>query len=198
MANFEKSEIEKLLKIPGEVRGVVFKTDAEFILKEKGEEELKKLESELEKKSCPIKYSNLQSMNFYPIGLRVVSLLAIKNIFGFDDEKIKEMGSFAPKISLIIKFFMQYFLSLEKTVKELSKIWKEHYTVGDLQSVTVDEKNKIIILRLEGADFDPIFCCYLTGYMREVMSMVVGGKVSCQETKCTFQGDMCHEYSFTW
>jgi predicted hydrocarbon binding protein len=198
MAEITKIEIEKLMKISGEVRGVTLKTDAEFITREKGKEGVKKLELELERISCPIKYNEIESMNFYPIGLRIVSLYAIKSLFNFDEEKIKEIGMFAPKTSLIIKFFMQYFLSLEKTIGELSKIWKKHYTVGDMSPVEVDEKNKIVSLKLENANFDPIFCCYLTGYLSKVLEMIVGNKVSCQETKCAFRGDNFHEYLFKW
>jgi predicted hydrocarbon binding protein len=108
------------------------------------------------------------------------------------------MGNFAPKISLIIKFFMQYFLSLEKTVGELSKIWKRHYTVGDVLPAKVDEKNKVINISLKDADFDPIFCCYLSGYLSKILEMIVGKKASCQEIKCTFKGDNYHEYLIKW
>lgn len=191
-------EIERALKIVGDTRGVTLKTDADFILKEKGEEGISKIEAELKKISHPIEYNRVESMNFYPISLRVISLLAVKKFFNFDDEKVKEMGFCAPKTSLIIKFFMQYFLSLEKTIGELSKIWKKHYTVGDMYPGKVDEKNKTVSLRLENADFHPIFCCYLTGYLSRVLEMIVGNKVYCQETKCTFRGDSCHEYLFKW
>ena len=198
MADFTKSEIEKLLKIPGEVRGVTFKTDAEFVVREKGEEGLNKLEARLAELNCLIKYREIENMNFYPIGLRIVSLYAIKDVFGFDNEKINAMGKFAPKTSMINKFFMQYFLSLKKTIGELSKIWKRHYTVGDVSPLKVDEKGKIVILKLDGADFDSLFCCYLLGYISKVLEMIVGAEVSGEETKCTFRGDNYHEYSFKW
>ncbi len=198
MAAIDKGEVERLLKIPGEARGAVFKTDADFIRDEKGEDALDQLESALNEAGCPINYEKLLSMNFYPIGYRPISLIAVRDTFGFDDEKIKEMGRSAPKTSLTTRLFAEYFLSFDRMIEELSKFWKEHYTVGELSAVKADEKNKVLVLKLEGVDLDPIFCTYLTGYMSELLSIVTKSKASCEETKCTFRGDNHHEYSFKW
>lgn len=196
-----KELIQNLMKIEGEVRGVVFKTDAEYILyilRTEGEKGLKEVEKELERLGQPIKYKEIDTMAFYPIGLRALSLLAIKKVFNFDDQKIREMGAAAPKTSLIIKLFMQYFLSIRKTIAQVPKMWRKHYTLGDLVPAELDEKKKILILRLKNLSLHPIFCCYLTGYFSKVVEMVVKAPVSCQETKCVFRGDEYHEYLFKW
>lgn len=193
-----KELVQNLMKIEGEVKGMVFKTDAEFVLREKGEEGLKKVEAELEKLGQPIKYKEIKTMDFYPIGLRAVSLLAISKTFNFDDQQIREMGTAAPKISLIIKFFMQYFLSVRKTIGQVPKMWQKHYTIGNLVPAEFDEEKKLLILRLENINLHPVFCCYLSGYFLKVVEMVVKSKVSCQETKCSFRGDEYHEYLFRW
>jgi len=73
-----KEVVIELLKIKGEARGVHFKNDGDFILKEKGKEGIEKLEKELEELGCPIKYGKINQFDFYPAGMRVVSLLVIK------------------------------------------------------------------------------------------------------------------------
>jgi predicted hydrocarbon binding protein len=193
-----KEKFKKIMKIKGETRGVVLKTDEEFILREKGEEGLKKIEKELKRFGYPIKYKEITNMAYYPVGLRILSLLAIKKVFNFSEKEIRKMGADAPKISLIIKFFMQYFLSLQKTLKEISKIWRKHYTVGELIVVESNEEKKFIILRLKDFNLHPIICFYLAGYFSTVLKMIVKKPVFCQETKCFFRGDKYHEYLFKW
>ncbi|MBI4101502.1 MAG: hypothetical protein HY443_00865 [Candidatus Nealsonbacteria bacterium] len=198
MSELDKKTAQKFLKIPGEARGVILKTDGEFILREKGKEGLEKLEKELAALGCPIKYREIGAMGFYPLGWRIVSLLAIQKVFGFDDQKFREMGSAAPKVSLVIKLFMQYFLSLQSTFGQTSRMWKKHYTIGSLMPVELNEKTKTIILRLQGFDLHPVFCAYLCGYFAEIIKIVVKKISSCQETKCFFRGEKYHEYLFRW
>ena len=200
MEEITKETAKKLMEIEGEVRGVVFKTDSEYLLKEEGEEGLKKLEEELEKLGYPIKFKEIKTMAFYPVGLRVLSLLAIKKVFNFNDEKIKEMGFFATKKSLIIKLFIRYFLSLQRVFsKEAPRLWKEHYTIGELVPVELNEAKKYAVLRLKDFTLHPINCIYLGGYFCGVTQMVVKTpQLTFEETKCTFKGDEYHEYLIKW
>ncbi|XOB40179.1 MAG: hypothetical protein ACKKMR_02515 [Candidatus Nealsonbacteria bacterium] len=195
-----KETAKKIMEVKGEVRGVVFKTDGEYILKEKGEEGLKKLEEELEKLGFPIKYKEVKNLNFYPVGLRAISLLTIKKVFNFDDEKIKEMGIFATKISFIVKLFMRYFFSLKRIVlKEAPKMWRKHWTQGELIPVELNEKEKYAIIRIKDFNLSPTYCHYLRGYFSGIVLMVVKtSKIICEETKCFFRGDEYHEYLVKW
>jgi len=193
-----EKDFKELMEIEGEARGVTFKTDAEFVLRTEGEDGLKKVEEELRRLGYPIKYKEIETMAFYPIGLRVISLLVIKKVFGFDDQGIKNMGSAAPKVSLVMKLFMQYFLSIRATFGQVPQIWKKHYTAGELVPVKLDEKGKTLTLRIENFNPHPVFCSYISGYLLGVMRMVVKGSVFCQETKCFFRGDEYHEYLFKW
>lgn len=196
----DKKVIQDLMKIEGEARGVVFKTDAEYVLKEKGEEGLKKLEEELEKLGQPINFKEIKTMAFYPIGLRAVSLLAIKKVFGFNDEKIKEIGLFATKTSLIIKLFVRYFLSVQRVfMKEAPRLWAKHYTIGELNTVELNEEKKYGIIRLKGIDIHPIVCCYLEGYFCGILHLILkSSRITSIESKCTFRGDEYHEFLLKW
>jgi len=195
-----KEIAKKLMEIKGETRGVVFKTDTEYVLKEKGEEGLKKVEEELEKLGYPIKFKEIETMAFYPIGLRAISLLVIKEVFNFDDEKIKEMGLFATKTSLVIKIFLKYFFSVQRVFsKESPKMWKKHWSVGELIPVELNEEKKYSILIVKDFNLHPVYCCYLRGYFCGIMQMLIKSpQITSEETKCFFRGDEYHEYILKW
>lgn len=191
---------QKLMAIEGEVRGVALKTDAEYVLREKGETGLKAAEAELAAVGYPIKYKEIQTMDFYPVGWRALSLLAIKKALGFDNEKIKEMGLFATKVSLIIKLFVKYFFSTQRVFfKEAPGIWHKHWTVGELEPVELDEQKKYAILRVKGFNLHPIYCYYLRGYFSGIFQMIIKtSQITAEEKKCTLAGDEYHEYLFKW
>ncbi|MBZ1356401.1 MAG: hypothetical protein KY054_01325 [Candidatus Nealsonbacteria bacterium] len=49
-------------------------------------------------------------MAFYPIGLRVLSILAIAEVFDFNENQVRnEIGENAPKMSFVVKVFAQSF-----------------------------------------------------------------------------------------
>ena len=201
MEEIKKEEIKKLMEIKGQVRGVVLKTDAEYVLGEKGEEGLEKIEEELGKLGHPFNYREIKNMDFYPAGLRALSLLVIKKIFNFDDERIKNMGSVATKRSLIIKLFIRYFFSIKRVFfKESPRIWQKHWTLGELVPVELDEEKKYAILKLKNFSLHPLYCSvYLRGYFIGILQMLVKTKeITCQETKCPFRGDEYHEYLLKW
>jgi hypothetical protein len=195
-----KELANQLMAMPGETRGAVFKTDSDYILKEKGEAGLKKLKEELTILGYPIDYKKIETLSFYPIGLRIISLLAIKKVFSFDDVKIKELGAFASKTSLITKLFINYFLSIEKVFfDEAPKIWRKHYSVGDLVPFEFNEEKKYGIIQIKNYQFHPIFCLYLGGYFCGFFQMLVKSPaITFEETKCSFRGDEYHEYTIKW
>ncbi len=191
-----KEELEELMKVKGEVRGMPLKNEAEFIVKEEGEEGLKKLEDTMASLGYPMKYRAIRGMDFYPLGLLSINLLAIKRLFNYDDEKFQAMGRFEAKLSLIIRLFLKYFVSLDKTLREIPKMWKRYYTVGNLTIVEYNEKEKYLIVRIEGLPFHPLYCQINKGFGASIIQMVVGGDVTCEEIKCVHKGDEYHEFLF--
>jgi len=118
---------KKLMEFKGEIRGVDLRNDAEFIIKENEKEEVKKVKKEFKKIGYPIEYGKLETMKFYPGGLKALSLLLIKKALNFDAQKIKEIGSYAPKISFIVKIFIKYFSPISKFFfKETPRAWKKY------------------------------------------------------------------------
>jgi len=191
-----KEEIKEFLKLKGEIRGIGFKTEAKFILEEEGEEGLKKLEDQMAKLGYP--YNEIKTMDFYPVGLLAVALVVIKRLFNYDDKKFQEMGKFEAKSSLIIRLFMKYFVSLERVAKEAPKMWRKYYTIGDLKVPEVNQEKRYIIIRIENFSLHPILCQVLIGYFLSIVKMVLKSEVVCEEAKCVFRGDECHEFLMRW
>ena len=192
-----KELVQKLMEIKGETRGVVFKTDAGFVLREKGKKGLQEVEEELKNIGYPIEYEKMEPMVFYPVGLRALSLIVVQKVLNLSKEDIKRMGGLAPKASFIIRLFVRYFLSVKKTAEKVSEIWERHYTAGKL-STQSHEEERYVILRLRDLTLHPLFCHYLEGYFSTILIMVVKDPITSEETKCPFKGDKYHEYLLRW
>ena len=195
-----KKEIETLLATPGKVRGAVFQTDAEYVRSKKGEEGVLAVEEELKKLGCPLDYRKIKAISWHPIGLRVISLLVIKNTLGLEDKDIEEMGNLAPKYSLIVKLLMKYFLTIEMTYKESPKYWEKHYTIGRLEAPGYSLKEKYFIVRIRDFKVHPILCVYFRGYFKRISQFLLkdAKNFKTRESKCMFKGDSYHEILITW
>jgi len=187
-------ELENLMKIKGEVKGVVFQTDADYILKKEGEQGLKKLEKRIKELGYPIDYRKGKALDLHPIGLRVISLLLIKDTFDWSDEEIRNMGYTAPTTSFIVKLLMKFFVSFMKFMSVVPGYWEKHYTAGNLEVINLNDKTKDATLHLKDIKIHPLFCLYLEGYFERMYQLVVGKEGRCRETKCMLKGDPYHEY----
>jgi len=178
---------------------MALKDDANYVVAKKGEAGLKKVEEELEKVGCPIKYKEIQTLGFYPAGWRVVSLLAIKKVFGWGDKEFRELGGFAPGNSLIVKIYTRFFHSVEKVVEMAPRMYGEYFTTGKFTVPDYDIEKKYAIMEIKGLDLHTIFCRIVEGYIATFVQMVVESKeMKCRETKCTFEGQDRHQFKVTW
>ncbi|MBD3208384.1 MAG: hypothetical protein GF370_02945 [Candidatus Nealsonbacteria bacterium] len=191
-------EIERLMDLPGKVRGVAFKTEEGFVLEQEGKEGVERLEEALAEMGHPLKFDEVRPMDFYPLGMIGLTQLTIKKLFDYDDEKIKELGKSEAKVSLIIRLFMKYFVSTQRIAKEVPKMWRRYYSIGDLEIAEMNDEEKRAVLRLKDFKVSPVHCLNLIGYFASVLQMVVNSPVECRETKCVFKGDDCHEFTLTW
>ena len=195
---FSKKEFDELMKIKGEVRGMGMKGHAEFILKEEGEEGLKKLEETITNLGYPIKYKEMKLMAFYPVGLEAATLILIKRFFRYDDKKFQEMGKFGVKISFLVRLFTRYFVSVEKFAKLAPDMWKKGGALGDFKIVEYDIPKKRLVLAIENFSLHPLYCQVFTGYFSKGLQMIIGKETTCEETKCTHRGDDYHEFLLKW
>jgi len=193
-----KDEVKKLMEAEGKVRGVSLKNHREFILKEKGPDGLKIFEEAMVDVGYPLKHKDLQEMSFYPIGLEAVELLVMKKLFDFDDKKIEEMGAFEARLSLVMKIFFKYFVSVKLLAQQAPEMWTKSYTVGSFKVKEWSEKEKYAIITIENFGLHPIHCVQMGGYISSIVKMVVKGSVSYEETKCIYRGDDHHEFLLKW
>jgi hypothetical protein len=195
-----QEEISRLMNKEGEVRGTALINHKDFILKEKGKEGLKKLEEAISHLSGIIEPKELNRWEFYPIWQEIVELLAIKKIFHFSDEKMKEIGALGSKLSYIVKLFFQYMGSVNFLAKKAPEMWRKYYTVGDLVIKEINEEKKYIIIDIKNFNFHPIHCLHLCGYFSNMVKVASGSKtvVDCQEVKCVHRGDEYHEFLVKW
>ncbi len=194
-----KEEIDELIKIPGKVRGQVFLTDFEYVKNKKGTEGARLLRGKIKEWGDLIDYEKINVTEWYPVGWRIISLLAIKEVFNLENKDFFDLGDCAPKYSFIVKMLMKYFLSTQKTFEEASNYWKKHYSVGEIETVEYNDKKLYFILRLKNFKIHPILCPYYEGYFSRIGKYVKGNKnITIREVKCMFSGDPYHEYLLNW
>lgn len=196
--NITKEYIQELINIKGETRGIAIREDVDYLCVKIGREVIERWERTMAEFGYPLKYKEIKPMDFYPIGLEAVSLLAIHKAFGFSENDFQKMGAFEPKQSLIMRFFLKYFGSLEMLAREVPKMWRKHYTTGDIEAVTFDGKERRAVLRIKDFRLHPFHCAILRGYFSTILTMVTGKQATCEETKCPFKGNESHEFLLKW
>jgi len=193
-----KEEFDEFMKIKGNVRGMSLKNIAAFVLKERGEKGLRELEDTITNFGYPLKYRQIKTMAFYPIGLDPFMMVVAKKILNFNEEDFKKLGEFSAKSAIIVRLFMKYLLSVRKVADNVTEMWKKYYTVGNIKTVELNEEKKYMILRVTDFNLHSAHCQVLEGYFPTVIQLIVKKKVHCKETKCFFRGDNYHEYLLKW
>lgn len=200
LINPTKYEIEKLIAKPGRVIGEVFNTDAKFIILKKGKEFIKEVIKETENLGYKIDYGNIKSLEYYPVGLRVISIIAILRTFNWEKKELIEMGYNAPKVSFVVRLLVKYFVSFKRVLLESPVYWKKHYSIGRLEAYKLNMKEKFFILRIHNFHISPLLCVYYLGYFKKMAEF--GGKrnIEVREISCHFKDEKCsyHEFLVTW
>lgn len=196
-----KKIADELMGLEGQCRGTSLKNDGEYVLLKEGAKGLKRLEGELERWGYPVNYQKVKSTEFYPLGLRAISLLAIKKVFGWGEEEIKDLCSFSVRTSLITRLYMRFFYSVPKMVKVAPRLWREFFSVGSLRVIEYDLEKKRAIVRIEDFKLHPLYCPCAGSLLAHVIKMLVGARrARFKEQKCAFkdEGEKGHEYRVEW
>ena len=178
-------------------RGALFIANMAYVKKIAGEGGVAKVEQVLAKKHPQVVLGQIQEKDWVPLRARIDFLEACKEELGWDDKRLIAMGVDAVAHSAIVKFLMNYFLSIKTAINHAPEIWRQNYSSG-----------KIVILengkgrgRLAIVDFKhtPILCTYLTGFFQGVGTQIARAKnVKVSEEKCVHKGAERCEYVFTW
>lgn len=191
--------VKELLQLKGEARGMSLKDDAAYVKAKEGEAGLRKVEEVLARWGCPIRYSEIKTLGFYPVGWRGISLLATREAFGWGDEEFRELGGFAPGNSLIVRVYTKFFHSIPLVVSKASQMWGEYFTRGEFVVPDYNVEKKYAIVEIKELDLHPVFCRLMEGYLATIIKMVVKPEeIKCRETKCTFEGQDRHQFKLTW
>jgi len=198
-----KEELDKIMSVKGELKGLALKNYGSFIIKEEGEEGLKKIEDAMKSIGCPIQYNKLKAMSFYPLWWSVATFLLIKRIFDYDEQKFQEMGKFCFKFPNIMRIWAKYLISLNRAVKSAPMMHRMYFNVGDFTVPDYSEEKKYIVIRLKNfppypIDFPRIYCSFLVGYYSSIVQVVTGTNTTGKETKCVYWGDDYHEFLMKW
>ena len=87
-----EEELKEIIEIPGKIKGTSFKGDLEYILEKKGRGGLRMVEKETERLGYPVEYEKIKETEWYPVGLRMVSLTAILNTFNWGKKELIELA----------------------------------------------------------------------------------------------------------
>jgi predicted hydrocarbon binding protein len=196
-----KEEFNQIMKIKGEGRGIVFKPELEFIIKEEGEIGLQQLEEAMEKIGHPLRYKTLKSMDLYPLKKKALMLILMRKLFNYNDEKFKEIGGSSAKFPALLRRLVNFLMSsknIKDIFKHINNIWKMYFTVGELEMVEFHEKEGLAIIRLEDFRVHPLECKFLIGFWSTLLQLLIKKEVTCEETKCMHKGDEYHEFLLKW
>lgn len=195
-----KEDLDIINKNEGEIIGEGIIEDMNFIVKEKGEESLHQIEEEMKKLGYPLIFKEIKKFAWYPIKTYLLFLLVVKNLFNWSDDEIRKMGKAAPNFSFITQIMLKYFISIKRTFYEASNYWKKYFTKSKLVTVEYNDEKKSAILACQDFYGHPIFCRYLEGFFRQILTFNVGEEnvKEVKEIECIFQGAPAHKFYFTW
>lgn len=186
------------MEMKGDIRGLSLIADYEYVRHKLGDEGVRKVEKEMALLGHPLLLKEIKQMEFYSIGYAGVIELAIERALSFTAEDYYEMGRYAPKSSVILKVMLKYFASLDSAIVQATNIWRKYYTVGTLEAIEVNEKERRVVFRISEYEIAPSTCHVVRGYLAQVTQMITGEQVASEERSCTFRGDPYHEIVLTW
>ena len=195
---FSKKEVDKLMKIKGEVKGSALKAELQYILERKGKDGLERLEETLKDAGHPLTHKEIKALKFYPLGLWTLLLLAIQRVFNLKDEEMEQFGHIDVKLSFIIRLFIQKLIAIDIAIREAPKMWRKYFTVGNLEVIDLNKEKKYIIVRLNDFNAHSIHCRLLKGQFESALQMIFNTRGTCEETKCVYKGDDYHEFLLKW
>jgi hypothetical protein len=194
-----KKEAEEIMKIKGHVRGEGILTDLEYVRYREGEEGIKKLQEKLRELGWPLKFEEIKSTEWYPIGLDLLKILVIKDLFSWTEKDIFEMGAYSARTSFLVRMILKYFFSPQKAFQETPKYWRKNFDIGELETYEFNEKERYMIVRIKNFKLHPIYCHNFAGYFLQMAKYVIKSEeITIEETKCVFKGDPYIEFVIRW
>ena len=186
-----------MMSMPGEVAGVEFKKDEEYILSRGSRKNITEVEENIADFGYSFSYNDIDEKEFYSWGNRIMSLLAVASIFKIEKGNIGDIGRQTVDKSFFSKIKSKYLKSTKQILTEICQDWRKTSTIGRLELKEINKKEAVIALY--NLDFHPIFCDYFCGYLAEAVSLSEGVEAKCVEENCYFKGDCdFHKFVVKW
>ncbi len=195
-----KEEVDKIMKLKGNVRGNILRGHFSYIEEQKGKKGVEKVKNRLAELGYPVNEKELETTKWYPEALSCLIILVFAEIYNLNEKDVFEMAYYSAKYSLVIRLFMHYFLDIEKVFRAVSAMWRKHFDFGEMKVAEFDKENKFGIIRLYGYHkYHPLLCIYHSGYFTRIAEIAVGQKkVKIEHSKCMFNGYNFEEYKIIW
>jgi len=194
-----KKEIEELKKLSGKERGQDIKYLINYTRTKYGNDGVNKVEQELINNSYILPdIDKIDDMEWISESIPTIYMLVMVKVFNMKESDLFEMGINAIKFNTAIKLFIQFFITIEMTIKKTCQKWNKYYSNGEMKMIKYSTEKKECILGLYNFKKHPITCIYLMGALSGLFEMSVGKKVRVKEVKCVFKGDSYHEFVFNW
>ena len=126
-----KEEIERIMKIKGDIRGAVFKAFYSYVIDKKGEEGVERVEKRLEDLDYSFDLEGIKSFQWYPQAFAVVVCLVILEVFDWDESAAFDIGYNGPLFSTAAKLLVKYFKTPERGFRQVPKIWRQHVNFAE-------------------------------------------------------------------
>jgi len=197
--NTLEKTVEELKKISGKVRGEILLDHADYIKEKEGGGGLKKLEKKLEDLGAPLRFKNINPLDWYNESLSVTVILVAKEIFYWKEEDIFEMGESAPRFSLGLKMLTQNLILPKRLFEESPVYWKNIFNFGSVEPVEFDEEKEQAKIRIKEYKTHPLICTYHAGYLKGLAKFALKEKtIDVKQEKCVHKGDSYNEYIIKW
>lgn len=121
----------------------------------------------------------------YPIAQEMALIFASKDILGWNNEQVKELGRNIPRISFIAKLLLRYLLTVETSKREGGKYWRRHFDFGELEVLSTDIQSGNYIVEVTGFDIHPTYCTFLCGFIETMIGFVVSDPLGSEVIKCS-------------
>ncbi len=198
--SIKKEEVDKFMKVSGNVNGALLKALYEVIMSKNGEEGVDKVEKRLAELGYPLDLKKISSFKWYKASYLCLVFLVILEVFDLYEKEAYKIGYDSPIYSIITKLFIRYLVSLDRIYPEIPRYWTKHYDFAAMEGIELNKKDKYIILRLNGfKKIHPIWYVQAKGYLAKMVGICTQSQnVKAEQLKCLYDGDLYDEFKLTW
>ncbi|MEX0910085.1 MAG: hypothetical protein WDZ75_02190 [Candidatus Paceibacterota bacterium] len=139
---------------------------------------------------------SIDSLRRYSISSEVALLMAVYDELNWTIAEIKELGRNIPRVSLLVKFFLKYFTTLEASTDQAKMYWRRHYNFGELEVTSSELAEGNYIVEIEGFEMPPLYSEFLCGYLETMVGFVSANPISSEILKYSDENDPISRYRF--